>query len=261
MRTTLLGQQIAYSEAGSGIPLLLLHAFPVHRALFADIAPSLSQQVRMITLDMPGMGESPTGADVSMERQAALSVALLDHLGIDRAILGGVSMGGYASFAAWRTHHDRIRGLLLANTKPDADTEEAKAARAATAEVAREQGPSAIADAMLPKLVSAHSARARPSAVAALRGMIESARGETIAQYLAALADRTDANELLPQISVPTLAIAGAADQITPASAAREWAARIPDSTYVEIPDAGHLACLEAPAAFTAALTPWLARF
>ena len=132
MRANLAGHDIAYEDSGSGIPVLLMHAFPLDRRMFAPQRAGLGDSIRLITFDVPGAGESAQGV-VSIDGIADIAAALLDHLGLDRAVMGGVSMGGYAAFAFARRHAERLLGLILANTRAVADTRELRTARKAMA--------------------------------------------------------------------------------------------------------------------------------
>jgi len=253
MRANVLGHDIAYDEAGHGIPVLLMHAFPLDRRMFAAQRAGLGDSIRLITFDGPGAGESAPGV-VSIDGIAAIAAALLDRLGINKAVVGGVSMGGYAAFAFARLRPERLRGIILANTRAVADTGEGKAARKAMAAVAIEQGASEIANRMIGKLLGETTRRVRPAIVANVRAMIESNPPETIAMLLDALANREDSSSALAGISVPTLAIAGEEDTLAPAAETRDWAAKIGNARFVTIKRAGHLACLEEPASFNRAL-------
>ena len=249
---------MAFQDEGQGTPLLLMHAFPLDRSMFEPQSQGLSGSSRLITFDVPGVGDSEA-CPVTMEKIADLAVAVLDSLRIERAVVGGVSMGGYAAFALQRRYPDRLLGLVLANTKPAGDSEKAKEGRRELAAVAREQGAAAIAGRMLPKLLGETTRRERPGVVERVRAMIESTPPETIARLLEALADRADSTERLVEISVPTLVIAGEEDSLAPAYETAEWANRIPDCRFVSLPAAGHLPNLETPKAFNAQVKWFLA--
>ncbi len=257
MQTTIDDRRVSYESRGGGVPLLLLHAFPLNRAMYAEQASGLADIARVITVDAPGVGRSEP-APLSIDGVADLAARLLDVLQISRAVVGGVSMGGYTALAFARRHPDRLRGLVLANTRAAADTEEARRGRAETAEVARAEGPSAIADRMLSKVLGATTLKRNRKLVERVRAMMESVPGETIAELLGAMAAREDSTPHLGAIEAPTLVIASEQDAVTPASEALEWSKAIPESRYVEIPGAGHLTNLEAPGAFNKAVHDWL---
>lgn len=257
MLVTLGNQQIFFQSTGAGVPVLMMHAFPLNQTMFQGQRQSLSDVARLVTFDVPGVGESMP-ALVTIDGIADFAAALLDSEKIEKAVIGGVSMGGYAAFAFARRHPDRMRGLILANTRAAADTEEAKKGRREMAAVAREHGAAEIARRMLPKLLGETTHQERPAVVDQVRGMVESVAPETIARLLDALANRADSTDLLEQIIVPTLVIAGEQDPIAPPKEASEWAARIPTAKFVEIAGAGHLPNLETPEAFDAAVREFL---
>ncbi len=251
------GRAVGLDLQGEGTPLVLMHAFPVDRSMFQFQVRELAKIARVLTFDVPGMGESEAGP-CSISDIADLAARLLDEQGIDKAVVGGVSMGGYASFAFVRRHAQRLLGLVLADTKPEADTDDAKKARREMAAAAREQGSAEIAARMLPKLLGPTSLRERPEVVEGARSMILRANPESIARLLESLAQRDNATSLLAEIKAPVLVIAGAEDAITPASAAKVWAQQIPNAKFVQIPQSGHLSNLETPGVFNFELQAFL---
>jgi pimeloyl-ACP methyl ester carboxylesterase len=257
MLISLGNHRISYESTGEGTPLLLMHAFPLSQSMFEPQREALAETARLLTFDAPGVGESAP-AVVSIDDLADLAAALLDAEKIDRAVVGGVSMGGYATLAFARRHADRLRGLLLASTRVIADPAEAKQGRRDMAALALEKGPAEIAARMLPKLLGETTHRERPAVVDRVRAIAESVPGKTIARLLDALASRADSTALLPQILVPTLVLTGEQDPIAPPQEASEWAARIPNARFVALPNAGHLPNLETPEAFNAAVEDFL---
>ena len=257
MQATIDDRRVGYDSAGGGVPLLLLHAFPLNRTMYAEQAEGLRDIARVLAFDAPGVGRSEPGP-LTIDGIADLAAGLLDALQIPRAVVGGVSMGGYAALAFARRHPDRLLGLVLANTRAAADTEEARKGRAEMALVARQKGPPAIAERMLPKVLGATALKRNRKLVERVREMIESIPGAVIADLLEALAGRADSTPILSQISVPALVIAAEEDTVTPASEAVEWAKLIPGSRYVEIRGAGHLSNMEAPERFNEALGGFL---
>jgi len=151
MKARIAGGELAYEVRGSGPALLLLHAFPLGMAMWDDQARELSHAYQVVRFDCRGFGASPPGEGLlTMERIANDGAALLDHLGIASATVCGVSMGGYAALAFVRRHADRLRGLVLADTRAAADTDQARRTRAEQADKVRREGAAAIADAVLP---------------------------------------------------------------------------------------------------------------
>ena len=229
MRTTINGITLAYTDTGRGLPIVFLHAFPLNRTMWAEQEASLSAQFRVITIDLRGHGESDAPLWRYRLDQAADDVrALLDHLSIPAALFVGLSMGGYILLAFYRKYAGRVTGMVLADTKAQADTPEGKAGRFQMAQVAYKQGPAAIADLMLPKLLSAETLRTRPEIVRRVRAMIEGNEVSGIAGDLMAMEERPDSTPFLEQIACPTQIIVGALDQATPPADARLMADRIP---------------------------------
>ena len=258
---TINGLEIAYSDEGSGTPVVFIHGFPLNRSMWNDQVAGLSGSVRCITIDLRGHGESQAPLWLATVDMFADEVAgLLDHLGIDRAVICGFSLGGYVAFALWRRHRDRIRALILADTRPQADTPEAKQGRFNTAQTANTGGPAAIAGAMLPRLLTQASIDSRPGLVERTRAICESTPVFGIAADLMALAERPDSVDLLPSIDVPTLVVVGEHDGLTPPADAQLMAESIPGAQLVTIAGAAHLSPVEQPEAFNRAVGEFLIR-
>jgi 3-oxoadipate enol-lactonase len=194
-----------------------------------------------------------------MARIADDAVAILDHVGLPSATVCGLSMGGYAAFALVRRHPERLRALVLADTRSGADSPEAKATRAAQAERVRRDGGASIADAVLPKLLGATSHRDRPELVARVRQAIEANPPQGIADALAGLAARADSTPTLREIRVPTLVMVGEEDAITPRAEAEALHRGIAGSRLAIVPQAGHLSNMENPGEFNRQLRSFLA--
>ncbi|TKB64805.1 MAG: alpha/beta fold hydrolase [Nitrospira sp.] len=251
MQTQVNGITIAYNDHGVGLPIVFLHAFPLNRSMWAQQEAALSSQFRVITIDLRGHGESDAPLwRYTLEQSADDVCALLDRLAIQQAIFTGLSMGGYILFAFYRKYAARVKGLILADTKAQADTVEGKDGRFQMAQTAYKKGPSAIADLMIPKLLSSQSIKTRPDLVQRVRAMIESNQISEIAGDLMAMAERPDSVPLLSQITCPTQIIVGELDQATPPSDAKLMADHIPNAHLAIIPSAAHLANLEQPEAF-----------
>ena len=260
MRATINGISLAYTDTGSGLPIVFLHAFPLNRTMWAEQEAALSTQFRVVTIDLRGHGESDAPLwHYSLDQAADDVRSLLDHLAIRQAVFVGLSMGGYILFALHRRYAERIRGMVLADTKAQADTPEGKAGRFQMAQIAYQQGPAAIADLMLPKLLSAETIQTRPEIVRRVRAMIEGNEISGIAGDLMAMEARPDSTPLLEQIACPTQIIVGELDQATPPADARLMAERIPGSRLAVIPNAAHLANLEQPDTFTRLLAEFAA--
>jgi 3-oxoadipate enol-lactonase len=252
---------IAYDDHGIGMPVLFLHAFPLNRSMWTkQISALLNERLyRLVALDWRGFGESMLVDDISTMDVCADDVAaLMDMLGMEQAVLCGLSMGGYAACAFLRKYPQRVQGLILADTRPGADADEAKANREKVALLALSQGTGAIADLQIPRLVSDYTRQHHPEVEQFVRQMINAATPQGIAAASRGMALRSDATDLLTSISCPTLVVVGEEDGLTPPAVAREYAASIPGSQLVTIPDAGHLSNLEQPEAFLAAVRNFL---
>ena len=259
MKATLGGGELSYDDHGSGPPVLFLHAFPLGMAMWDPQVRALAQQHRVVRFDARGFGgSSPGDGLLSMERIAEDAVGLLDHLGLSQAAVCGLSMGGYAAFALWRRHPDRVRALVLADTRAGADSDEAKKGRADLADKVRRQGPEAAAEAFLPKLLGETTRRERPEMVARVREMILANPARGICDALAGLAARADATDVLREIRVPTLFVVGEEDAVSPPAEMETMHEQVAGSRFVTLPRVGHLSNLEDSPGFNAALSEFL---
>ncbi|MBI4513496.1 MAG: alpha/beta fold hydrolase [Gemmatimonadetes bacterium] len=261
MASVRLGQLTChYEDRGRGPALLWIHAFPFDRRMWAPQLDVFSEGYRALAPDLRGFGESNLGRGFyTINDLADDMAALLEALGIESAVVGGLSMGGYVAFALVRGHPGRVRGLILADTRPEADTPEARERRRAMAEQVSVEGTHVLVEDLLPRLVSDDTRRQRPGVVATLEKMILAARPAAVIAALDAMAARPESRDLLPAITVPTCVIAGAQDVITPPDVAREMASAIPGARqYVLIPGAGHMSNLERPDLFNAAVREFL---
>jgi len=245
------GITIAYSDQGTGLPIVFLHAFPLNRTMWAQQEETLALEFRVVTVDLRGHGESDAPLwRYTLDQSADDVRALLDQLAIQQALFVGLSMGGYILFAFYRKYAARVKGMILADTKAQADTAEGRDGRFQMAQTAYKKGPSAIADIMIPKLLSPATIQAKPEVVQRVRAMIENNQISGIAGDLMAMAERPDSIPLLPQITCPTQIIVGELDQATPPSDAKLMAEKIPGARLTIIPSAAHLSNLEQPEAF-----------
>lgn len=261
MKVSLNNTQIGYSDHGIGLPVIFLHAFPLNRTMWEGEMLALldEQRYRLVSLDWRGFGESDVAGEIStMEILAGDVVALMDHLGIEQAVLCGLSMGGYVAFACWRQFAQRIGGLILADTRPAADPPDRQANRENVARLAETQGTEAIADLQLPNLISDYTRQHDPSVETRVRQMINAATRPGIAAASRGMARRADSGDLLAGISCPTLVIVGEQDALIPPSEVQAYAGHIPGAQFVSIPNAGHLSNLEQPDMFLAIISSFL---
>jgi pimeloyl-ACP methyl ester carboxylesterase len=244
---------------GGDTALVLIHGFPLTSAMWARQADALaSATIRVVTPDLPGFGRTP-GAITSVAEAADGIAALIDEVGARRVVLGGFSMGGYIAFAFVRRYAARLDGLILVDTKAEADTPEGRDGRYALAERVQDDGVEIVIDAMLPRLVSDGTLRSRPDVVQQVRDIAGGSTLEGVVGALRAMAERPSSVPDLPRIAVPTLIIVGREDVITPPSDAETMRAGINGSEMAIIPDAGHLTPMEQPDVVNGVIRGWLA--
>jgi len=260
------GRQARYLEAGAGWPVVLLHAFPLNADMWRPLLEAVPDGWRFIAPDLRGFGpsrdSSPRPRPATMDQFAEDVGLVLDQLAIDRAVIGGLSMGGYVTLALFRKSPERFAGMILADTRSQADTEEGRAGRRQMLDLVVEGGKggaAAVADRMLPSLLGSTTRRERPEMPAGVRKMIEATDPEAIAAAIEAMMGRPDSTPDLARIGVQTLLIVGDEDRLTPPADSEAIAQRITRSRLVVLPGAGHLSSLEAPAPFSRALADFLA--
>jgi pimeloyl-ACP methyl ester carboxylesterase len=249
-----------YEVKGDGIPLLLIHGFPLNHTLWDSQAANLCEIARVITPDLRGFGASnPVQGIYSMDLLAQDCRELLDHLGIHKpVVIGGLSMGGYIAFAFYRLFSERVRGLILAATRAGTDTPEGKANRENSARLVSELGISVLIDAMLPKMMASKTYAGRPSLVESVRKMMETTSVEGAIGAQLGMKDRSDSTPTLLHITQPTLILHGDGDQLVPLGEAERMQAAIDGSQLTILPDAGHLLNLEQPDLFNQAVRQFL---
>jgi 3-oxoadipate enol-lactonase len=216
------------------------------------------ESTQTLTPDFPGFGGRAT-TDPDLDQFASAALADMDASGIDRAVVVGLSMGGYAAFRLQALAPDRVAGLVLADTKAGADDEAARVRRTDQAARARGEGVSWLGEAMLPVLLGDTTRRERPEVVDAVSDMIAAADPEGVARALEAMRGRPDSTPALSDIDVPVLVIVGEEDTLTPVDEARKIADGVEQGQLVVIQGAGHLSNLEAPGEFNQALLSFMA--
>ncbi len=259
---TVNGVKLAYEDIGqAGDPVVLLvHGYPLSRHLWREQHAALAAAGwRGIIPDLRGHGASavPT-PPYTLDEFADDLAALLDHLGIDRVVYGGLSMGGYTAFAFWRRHRARVRRLMLVDTQAGADTPEARAGRVKAQADIRAGRSAAVVEAMLGRVLGATTQAENPRLVESARQMMAATPPQGMLGDLAALMARPDSTPLLPAIDAPTLIVVGEEDVVTPPALHEAMQRAIPGSRLVTIPRAGHLSPLEQPDAFNRAMVHFL---
>jgi 3-oxoadipate enol-lactonase len=259
-RARIRGIEMAYDMEGSGQPVLLLHGFPFDRTMWRGQLEALRDRYRVITPDLRGFGETGAQSEqpATMREMAEDVAALMDSLEIERFTLGGLSMGGYVALAFYRHFPLRVRNLILADTRPQSDTDEARGNRERQAQAALSEGMEGIVDAMLPKLLAPETLSERKDVVEALRAMMLATDPRGAAAALRGMMERENQTSLLPRILAPTLIIVGSLDQLTPPKDAELMRREIRGSRLEVIEGAGHVSNLERPSEFNRALRDFL---
>jgi 3-oxoadipate enol-lactonase len=258
-RLSVNGVSLAVEVRGHGPAVLFIHGYPVDHSIWAHQLATLDGWTR-IAPDLRGMGQSDApDLGYSMETYAGDLAALLDLLGVDQVALVGHSMGGYIAFEFLRRWRDRVRGLVLVDSRAEADTPDGKRNRDAAAAMAKEQGAEAIADAMLTRILGHTTQADAPAIVEQVRAMMAASPVSGLVGALGAMRERPDSAALLPELAgVPTLVIVGDEDELTPPAQARAMADAIPGASLVVIRSAGHLPTVERPAETTDAILAFL---
>ena len=252
--------ELAVEVRGEGVPVLFVHGFPFDRTMWRHQLATLSR-VRRIAPDLRGVGGSgaPAAADgYSLARYADDLVAVLDALGVRQAVLCGLSMGGYVIFELLRRHPGRVKAMILADTKPQADSAEAKRGREELTQVAQRDGQDAVIERLLPRLLAPATQATQPEVAGQVREMARRWSVPGLVGALRTLRDRPDSTETLRGVRVPTLVLVGSDDEIAPPDTARAMAQLIPDAQCHVVPAAGHIAPLEQPLATSRLLADFL---
>lgn len=258
-RVTVWSVQLYTRSAGTGVPVVLLHAFPLSSAMWLAQREGLARACRVITPDLRGFGGSRLGEDEpSIDLMADDVAELLDAEGIDKAVVGGLSMGGYVAMAFCRRHPDRVRGVILADTKATPDPPPAQANRERIAQAVLAEGSGVLVDEVLPALTGPTTRERRAMVFGRVKGLVQSAPPGAVAWAQRAMAARPDSFETLRALKVPLLVVVGEEDELSPVSDAEAMAQAAPDAELEVIPKAGHLSAVEQPEAFNAAVAEFL---
>jgi pimeloyl-ACP methyl ester carboxylesterase len=252
--------KIEFEEQGKGKPVVLLHAFPLSRAMWASqVAALTAANCRVILPDLRGFGENHSFSDINtMEDMAQDIFELLDTLKIERAIICGLSMGGYVAFSFLKKYAERIAALVLCDTNSTGDTEETREFRFDLIEKIEAIGAQALIDDMLPNLICQNTKENKTELVVSIEEMFKKVNPKGAIAALRGIAARSDNSDLLNQISVPALLIFGAEDKVSNLEAAEKMASAIPSAQLVKIENAGHYSNLEQPEAFNQALVDFI---
>lgn len=255
---TLDGDPIHYQEKGTGPAVVLLHGFPLDLRIWDAQAAALSDRNRVITIDLRGFGQSRSTRSFTMQDLADDVHHVLTHIQATPAVLGGLSMGGYVTLAYMVKYPTDLRGVMLIDTKAEADTADGKAGRMKMIELVKKEGAKAVADQMMPKMLSPDTPPSRPDVVGRLREIMEACPPLTIEHALLALRDRPDQTDKLASCACPTLIVVGESDAITPPAAAQAMQKEIPHAKLAVIKAAGHMSPMEQPEQVSRAMKEFL---
>lgn len=261
MSASINGIDMEWREQGEGTPIVFIHGFPFNSAMWGPQLAHLPRGWRGIAPDLRGFGASRGGPEdvYPMELFARDVAALLDHLGEERVVVCGLSMGGYIAFEFMRLFPERVRALVLCDTRAGADSEDARTGRERQAKRVLEDGVSQVIDAMLPRLISMSTRYGQPGVLELVRAMMKETPPETMARALLGMAARRDSEPLLRTIEVPALVVVGAEDAITSRGQAEFLARGIRGARLETIENAGHLPNLEQTETFNRILHTFLA--
>lgn len=238
--------EISWERLGDGPPVVLLHAFPLNRAMWRPVAERLATRYGVVLVDLRGHGESGAGEGAATMEKHALDLArVCDEAQIERAVFGGVSLGGYVLFEFWRRFRERVEGLMLVDTRAQADDDAGRAARLRAADEVEERGPTQFVESLIPRILGESTRRNRPDLVEAVEAMARHTNAAGIAAMQRGMAVRPDSMGTLPTITVPTLLLFGEEDQATPPAEGELMRARIPRAWLQVLPRAGHLSVFE----------------
>jgi pimeloyl-ACP methyl ester carboxylesterase len=249
--------RLHHVEKGNGPALVLLHAFPNDGALWRPQLEAFGASHRLVAPDLRGFGRSPDtdGAAVAMDAYADDVVAVMDALRIGRAVVGGISLGGYVALSLVLRHPDRVRGLVLANTRAGADNPDWARFREDLVRAVEARGAEAIVESYGDKPFRPDCPQGVKDEV---RAMMRRQRKHGLASGIRGMATRPDRTGELARIAVPTLVVSGTADRYIPSAEGEAMHRAIAGSRFVDIPGAGHLSNMDSPGAFNAALGEFL---
>jgi pimeloyl-ACP methyl ester carboxylesterase len=251
-----------YDDQGpwDGLPVVLVHGHPFNRTLWGPVAKALAAAgYRVIAPDLRGYGDSSVNPGTVFLSDFADDIAvLLDHLAVERAVIGGVSMGGQITMEFQRRYPQRVRALVLSDTSAPAETEEGKAFRNRLADRLLAEGMDGYAGEVIDKMLAAYNVTALPDVAAHVLGMMRATDPRGAAAALRGRAERPDYRDTLAAVETPVLIVVGVDDVYTPVSNAEDIHRLIPHATLTVIDQAGHLPGVEQPEQFNAALLDFL---
>lgn len=252
---------MAYEDHGKagGLPIVLLHAFPLNGQMWEPQIEALKSGYRIITPDYPGFGRSSrpcAGPDIRYYAEGMRE--LLERLELEKVVIGGLSMGGYVALSCYRLFPEKISALILANTRADQDSEELRENRRSLARRVAEEGVGILPEVQMERLLAEGTLKNNPEVVEKVKNMILASSPDGVLGALGAIADRPDSISLLSNIQVPALVISGEHDTLSTPAIMSAMAQKLPNARHTVLSSAGHLSSLENPGAFNAELKKFL---
>lgn len=264
MKIKLNDVNINYVERGmpQGLPVVFIHGFPFDHTMWEPQMLALPNEYRAIAYDVRGHGESDVADGIySIEFFVDDLIGLLDHLVLKQVVLCGLSMGGYIALRAVERHPDRFKGLILCDTRSEADPNEGKAKRSASIKAVKTNGVKAFVEGFVKAVFAAQSLEKNTAAVEKIKTTIIGNSPLGICGTLLALASRTDTTASLSNIKVPTLIMVGEHDALTPVAASQSMHEKIAGSELQVLPNAAHMSNLENTELFNSTLLKFLKKF
>lgn len=246
---TVNGIKMSVCVAGSGSPLLFVHGFPLNHQMWQAQIEFFKKKFLVIAPDLRGFGRSEvTRGTISMEQHADDLNSLLNELKVEEPVIFcGLSMGGYIAWEFWKKYPDRLRSLILCDTRANSDSQDGIHNRIKMVSLVLKHGPESIASSMIPNLISETTQQTQPEIVKLLTETIKSTDREGIAASQRGMVERNNFSEQITEIQIPTLFIVGSEDRLTPPDVMKTMCLQMPLARYIEIPDVGHMSTMEAP--------------
>lgn len=263
MKAVINGIEVNFVDVGApnALAVVLIHGFPFNHEMWTPQIQALQDKFRVVAYDLRGHGSSGVGdGQYMLEFFVDDLLGLLDHLKIEKAVLCGMSMGGYIALRAIERNPEWVKGLILADTQSKSDSNEAKLKRATAIKSVKANGVNAYADDFVKSVFTPQTLAGNEAAVEKIRRIIQRNSSLGICGALLALASRTDTTEALSGIQVPTLILVGEHDALTPPSASQDMHSKIPNSEFHLVPNAAHMSNIESPEEFNKQILTFLDR-
>jgi 3-oxoadipate enol-lactonase len=260
MQISLRDLTMEYDEKGSGVPVIFIHGYPLNRRMWEPQLEALSDIARVIAPDLRSHGRSESVPGMNtMDVMAKDIKELIENLDIQEpVVLAGLSMGGYISFAFYRSYPEMVKGMILAATRATADSIDTKVSREEAAAIALESGSDTIIEKQLPKMLAPITLETKPQIVEHAREIMSDISVQAIVADLRGMLNRQDSTPLLKNIACPVLVIQGAEDQLIPMQEFDLMKNEIGNARSQIIPEAGHLLNLEKPEQFNEAVREFI---